>query len=69
MPIGSNHCAGCGYEFVKVGDQDDCCCDSGTEEDGSHNEGYCRECCPNRHARYSCARYSWPTFERMDCDQ
>ena len=45
------------------------CCDTGYRErpDGSveHDDCACEDCCTNHHAP---AR-TWPTYERMDCDQ
>lgn len=40
--LGDYVCTGCGEDLREVG----CCCDSGTFEDGSHDSGVCRACCP-----------------------
>ena len=48
------------------------CCDSGhsSDENGEMIEdtsvdAYCIECCENNHGPAK----TWPTYERMDCDQ
>ena len=44
---GSFECVCCGEEFTKT---NPCCCDEGTHEDESHDEGICLRCCAPRHA-------------------
>lgn len=60
VPMGDTFCSSCFEEFTA---DIPCCCDSGTNIDGSHDEGYCQACCPNSHASYP-----WPTYERTGCD-
>lgn len=42
----SFECCYCGEEFSA---ENPCCCDEGTLEDGSHEEGICRRCCAPHH--------------------
>ena len=62
METGTNNCVKCERDFSE---SNPCCCDEGTNEDGTHEEGYCRDCCPNPHSSW---RSTVGTYERMDCD-
>jgi hypothetical protein len=43
---GTFECVCCGEEFTT---DNPCCCDDGTHEDGSHDEGICQRCCAPHH--------------------
>lgn len=61
-PIGVYGCAKCGADLRAVG----CCCSHATYDDGSFEDGFCRDCC-GPHSRVLCAGVGG--YERADCDQ
>jgi len=64
MSTGTNYCVRCEREFI--GDVT-CCCDDGTNDDGTHDNGFCMYCCPRETNRHRTPASGY--YERMDCDQ
>lgn len=57
---GSNECVQCGESFTA---ELPVCCANASYDDGTHDDGFCKNCCgPHFAPRLS------PTYERMDCD-
>jgi len=60
---GSRHCQKCGQDFSA---ENPCCCSYASYDDGTHDDGYCRDCCACRHRRQGGPTDGIGGYERID---